>query len=156
MKAKHKPKNTFNMTAEEYITNRLDSQIDWYNTNSMKHRKKYYWLKATEITLAAVTPFLVAYSNKNEWIQLLAGLFAIVIGIVAGLLIAFKYHEKWVQYRTTCESLLHEKYLYLTQSGVYAQNPSFQLFVERVEYLTSKENSSWAMLVKQTVETKKS
>jgi hypothetical protein len=52
-------------------------------------------------------------------------------------------NEKWIEYRTTTETLKHEKYLYFTNSLPYANDDTFVLLVERVERLISKENSRW-------------
>jgi len=75
---------------------------------------------------------------------------------VSGILIAalkyysglHKYHENWIQYRTTCELLKHEKYLYLTRSGGYAGNKPFNQLVVRCESIISSENVDWAQLHK--------
>jgi len=85
---------------------------------------------------------------KDDFIlKIAAGVMSIVIGIIAGILIAFKFHEKWIQYRTTCENLKHEKYLFTTNAGIYSQEQNFSTFVERVEFIISKENSDWTQIV---------
>ena len=71
---------------------------------------------------------------------------SITIAILAGLLTAYKYHEKWIQYRSTSEKLKHEKILFVTNTGIYAEN-GFKLLVERVEFIISKENSDWTQIV---------
>jgi len=65
----------------------------------------------------------------------------------------YKYQENWVAYRSTCESLKHEKYLYNTKSTPYQGKDSFNLLVQRVEMLISQENSSWAEMLKNKAET---
>jgi hypothetical protein len=49
-----------------------------------------------------------------------------------------------VSYRSTCEWLEHEKYLYLAGAGPYADatNPA-RLLATRVEGLISQEHASW-------------
>jgi hypothetical protein len=136
------------MTKEEYLTERLEKQINWYNDNSTFNKKFYQLLKTLEIILAAITPFVVAFvDNDTNCLKIIAGLMSIVIGIVASILIAFKFQEKWIQYRTTCENLRHEKYLFITKSGIYTDNTNFNVFVERVEFIISKENSDWTQIV---------
>jgi hypothetical protein len=136
------------MTQEEYLTERLENQINWYNENSIFNKKCYQTLKTIEIILAAITPFVVAFvNNETNSLKIVAGLMSIVIGIIASFLIAFKFQDKWIQYRTTCENLRHEKYLYTTNSGIYTNNTNFNVFVERIEFLISKENSDWTQIV---------
>ena len=57
----------------------------------------------------------------------------------------FQHHSNWTQYRSTCEALRHEKYLWMAHAGPYArsQRPD-ALLAERVEGLVSQEQSAWA------------
>jgi len=136
------------MTKEEYLIERLENQINWYNDNSTFNKRCYQLLKTLEIILAAITPFVVAFvENDTNCLKIIAGLMSITIGIVASILIAFKFQDKWIQYRTTCENLRHEKYLFITKSGIYTENTNFNVFVERVEFIISKENSDWTQII---------
>ena len=47
-------------------------------------------------------------------------------------------------YRTICETLRHEKYLFLTKTRPYNSNDAFNKLVEKIEGLISKENSQWS------------
>ncbi len=135
------------MTPEEYFKDRLDDQINWYSNESKRNKLCYQVLKTAEIIFAAITPFIVALVNSDTTcLKYIAGGMSIIIAILAGLLTAFKFHEKWIQYRSTCEKLKHEKILYITNSGIYTSNRSFQLLVERVEFIISKENSDWTQI----------
>lgn len=135
------------MTQNEYLTERLEGQINWYNEKSTINKRWYQFLKTLEIVLASITPFLIALIKLGNSLLYFAGIVSIIAGIVAGVLIAFKFHEKWIKYRTICENLKHEKYMFITQAGIYSQETSFSIFVERVEYLISKENSEWTKIV---------
>jgi hypothetical protein len=56
----------------------------------------------------------------------------------------FQFHTNWVSYRGTCESLKHEKYLFLALAGPYATAASPQrMLAERVEGTVSVENAKW-------------
>ena len=136
------------MTQEEYLNERLEKQINWYSSKSKLNKQWYQMLKTSEIVLAAITPFIVALvSGDTDFLKYIAGAMSIIIGILAGLLTAFKFHEKWIQYRSTSENLKHEKYLFATSSSIYTTNSSFNVFVERVEFIISKENSDWTQIV---------
>lgn len=54
-----------------------------------------------------------------------------------------KFQENWIQYRAVAEALKHEKYLFLAQSAQYAPGDRFHTLVNRVEALTSQENTAW-------------
>ena len=136
------------MEKEEYLKDRVDNQILWYSDKSKLNKTWYQALKTSEIVLAAITPFIVALvNNDTDFLKYFAGAMSITIAILAGLLTAFKFHEKWIQYRSTCENLNHEKYLFETNSSIYATNSSFNVFVERIEFIISKENSDWTQIV---------
>jgi len=135
------------MTPEEYLKDRLENQINWYSNESKWNKQCYQVLKTAEIVFAAITPFIVALVNSdNTCLKYIAGGMSITIAVLAGLLTAFKYHEKWIQYRSTCEKLKHEKILFLTKTGIYAAN-NYNLLVERVEFIISKEISDWTQIV---------
>jgi len=64
--------------------------------------------------------------------------------VLAALQSLGKHHENWIEYRTTCESLTHEKYLFLTGTEPYDGEDPFHLFVTRIEGMISTENTSWS------------
>ena len=71
-----------------------------------------------------------------------------LIAIAAATGGLFKYHENWIQYRATSEALKHEKFLFLGGSAPYDGENAFQLLVQHVEGLISKENTNWTIAVK--------
>ncbi len=67
------------------------------------------------------------------------GMLGAGVVIVAAFITLGRYQENWVEYRTTCESLRHEKYRYLTRTGLYSGDNAFSVLVDGVESLISKE-----------------
>ena len=116
----------------------------------------YKRLRLAEIVAAALIPLLSGAGDKittyNTWI---IGVLGMLIAIVAAISSLSKFHENWIQYRTTAEQLKHEKYLFLTGVKPYNLEDKFPLLVERVEGLISKENSYWAQSVKQVAKSDK-
>lgn len=131
------------MIAEEYISTRLDDQISWYSTKSSHNQKRYKLLRVIEISSAALIPFIAGMGDRIDWGNLIVGILGMVVAITAGLIALHKNHELWIQYRTTCEQLKHEKYLYLTSYDPYNHEGAFKKLVSRVEGLISRENSAW-------------
>ena len=74
---------------------------------------------------------------------------------ISAILGLYKFQDNWTSYRTTCESLRHEKFLFLTKTNPYDDNNAFNLLVQRVEMLISQENSSWADIMKKTKDKEK-
>jgi len=68
----------------------------------------------------------------------------VLITVLEGMLHLNQYQQNWVTYRATCESLRHEKYLFLGQAPPYADSPNPRaLLAERVESLVSQEHAKW-------------
>lgn len=135
------------MNEEVYFQQRLDDQINWYSNKSSTNQKWYKRLKYLDNFLALIVVPLSYYSDSCWWFK--------YAGVAAGIVIAFsnflqsinKYHENWIQYRSTAEILKHERYLYLTRSGGYVNSPNaFNELVERCESIISSENIDWAQL----------
>lgn len=133
------------MSPSEYLEKRLNNQIDWYDQKSVNSQKYYKRLQATGIILAGLIPFLAGYAHKHWVIQALISLFGTIIVISSAFSKLGAYHEKWLEYRQTCEILRHEKYLFLTGAHPY-EDKSFHLLVQRVESIISAENVNWSQI----------
>jgi hypothetical protein len=72
------------------------------------------------------------------------GVLGVIIAIISGVLALYRFQENWTEFRTTAESLKHEKYLFLTGTEGYANENPFGLLLERVEALLSKEHTRWS------------
>jgi hypothetical protein len=139
------------MKEEEYLKNRLDDQIQWYSKKSQYNKKWFSYLRLLEICSAAMIPFLsgVMHADEMHYKWIIGGL-GVLIALAAAVIALFQYQENWVEFRTTAEQLKHERYLYVTNTTPYNNMESkFQLIVERVEALISKENSKWAAMARE-------
>ena len=132
------------MKEEEYLNNRLEDQINWYSQKSLYNQKWYKMLRLIEIVSAALIPFLSGMHSNLMYSNWLIGGLGVLIAVAAAAGALFKFHEQWIQYRTTSEQLKHEKYIYLTMTHPYDNDNRYHLLVERVENLISKENIFWS------------
>lgn len=132
------------MTPEEYLSQRVDDQIAWYNQKSAQNQRMYKRLRAYEILAAALIPFLTGYVHMLEGkVKFLVGALGVSVAFVSSVQALYKHQENWVQYRSTGEALKSEKHLYLTQAPPYDTPDAFTLFVQRAEGLLTKETSGW-------------
>ena len=136
------------MDENEYLENRLNDQINWYNSRSGDNQTYYKNLRILEIVCAATIPFMAGLGSVIQYNEFIVGFLGVVIAVCAGVTALNKYQENWIMYRTTAETLKHEKYLYLTKSAPYDGDLAFQYLVERVEGLISRENSQWSRVSK--------
>jgi len=132
------------MNEKEYIKQRLDDQIRWYGQKSRHNQHWHKRLRMTEVTAAAIIPFVAGLGEVVPYNSIIVGLLGVIIAACVGASVINKYQENWLTYRTIAETLKHEKYLYLTSSSPYTGDERFTQFVERIEALISKENSQWS------------
>ena len=135
------------MNAEEYIRDRVEDQITWYDTKSLKNQRLFKRLRLAEIAAAATIPLLSGFVDlERPAIPIAIGILGAIVAVIAGALGLYQFEQHWVEYRTTCESLKKERFLFLTGSEPFDQQPrdNYQLLVQRVEALVSKENTNWA------------
>ena len=140
------------MTEDEYMAERVDDQIDWYDRKSRNAQCWFKRLRGAEILAAALIPLIAGFAEDPFPVTLVVGILGALIVITSAAISLNQFQENWTEYRTTCESLKHEKFLYLTKTEPYHEEEPFRLFVQRVESLISKENSAWSQYTKTSIE----
>ena len=124
-----------------YAWERLEDQLGWYDRKSGHHKDSFQRLKVAQLVVAAAIP-VTAGTGASAWITGSLGAFIVVL---EGCQQLFQFQQNWVGYRATAESLKHEKYLYLSRAGPYADAPRPEaLLAERVEGLVSQEHAAWS------------
>jgi len=129
-------------TASGNVTlDRLEEQIQWYDRKSCSNQRAFNFLKIFTIVAAACVPALAGIS----WLHWLTAALGIFVVVTEGLQQLYQFQANWIAYRSTCEALKHEKYLYLAKAGVYAASDDPQaLLAERIESMVSQEHAKWA------------
>lgn len=119
---------------------RLEDQISWYDKKCINSQRWYKGLKYAEISCAAFIPLLADLYPR------ITGLLGASIIILETIQHINQFQHTWITYRSTCEYLKHEKYLYLAGSGPYDQlskEDSRRELAARVESLISTEHAKW-------------
>jgi hypothetical protein len=129
--------------SDDPILARLEDQIGWYDRKSQAAQRTFKRIKVIEILAAALIPFLTSF--KFLYGNLVIGGLGVLITILEGLLHLNQYQQNWTTYRSTCEQLKHEKFVYLALAGPYANTPNPRaLLADRVESTVSQEHAQWA------------
>lgn len=133
------------MDIKNYIDNRLNPQIEWYDKKSIRAQKIYKRLQVIEIIVASSIPILSGYAISNRCIALIIGICGSLIAVIESISKLNKYHENWIEYRSTCELLIYQKHLYLTESFPYNKEDETleNIFVKNIENIISSENNKW-------------
>ena len=131
---------------------RLEDQITWYDHKSTVHQRWYKTLKFIEIVSAALIPLSAGFG----WSAYVTGVLGVLVVILVSVQSLNQLHHNWITYRSTCEELKHEKYLWLAKAGDYSktEHPD-KLLAERVESLVSREHTKWVTGRKHTEHEKK-
>ena len=135
------------MNEEKYLADRLEEQINWYDHKSQFNQKWCKRLRMIEIICASLIPLLSGLSSSIAYSEWIIGILGVTIAIAAAAGSLYKFQENWIQYRTSAETLTHEKYLYITNSPPYSGKDKLEILVTRIESLISKENSNWSRYV---------
>lgn len=135
------------------IMARLEDQIDWYDRKSSANQRTFRRIKITEILAAALIPFVSVF--RMQFVSYATAGLGVLITVLEGMLHLNQYQQNWINYRSTCEELKHEKFVYLGNAGPYAnvKDPR-ALLAERVESLVSQEHAQWATVQQQNAKEK--
>jgi hypothetical protein len=93
-----------------------------------------------QLLMAAAIP-VVATLSLHAAITATLGTLIVVL---EGLQQLNQYQQNWGSYRSTCEALRHEKFLFLAEAGPYAGvEQRSRLLADRIEGLISQEHAKW-------------
>lgn len=138
---------TITSEREHPTLQRLEDQIAWYDRKSQTAQRRYKVLKLVQVSIAALIPLASALPippPEFKWVTAILGLIVLVIEALQQL---NQDQQNWIAYRSTCESLKHEKYLYLAGAGPYTnaedKEKRLVLLADRIEGLISQEHAKW-------------
>jgi lipopolysaccharide export LptBFGC system permease protein LptF len=88
---------------------RLEDQIKWYDRKSTLHRKYFNVLKVVAMVAAAAIPFMAAMPRGELLSRIIPAALGALVVVIEGVQQLFQFQTNWLLYRSTCESLKHEK-----------------------------------------------
>ncbi len=121
---------------------RLDDQIGWYDGKSQSAQRWFKVLKIAQLVIAGLIPLASVFPIPAP--EKVASVLGLLILIVEGVQQLNQYQANWISYRSTCEALRHEKFLFEAKAGPYSNSERpLELLAERVEGLISQEHAKW-------------
>ncbi len=121
---------------------RLDDQISWYDKKSRYAQYSFKALKTVQLVAAGIIPLIGVFGIPGS--EKVTAVLGLIILVVEGLQQLNQYQANWIGYRSTCEALRHEKYLFLALAGPYAKiDQPLALLADRIEGLISQEHAKW-------------
>ncbi len=128
------------MDADEPTLERLEDQIHWYGEKSAGNQRRFKALKGLQLLVAATIPVVATVGLHAAVSAALGG----AVVVLEGFLQVNQYQQNWIAYRSTCEALKHEKFLFLGRAGPYAgADDGRALLADRIEGLISQEHAKW-------------
>ncbi len=149
------PKPFASIPPEEYIAERLNDSIAWYDKSANKTKELYLRMRAATVIGGALVPVLV--NIDLPYLNILTTLISLVVVLLVSLESVYHYREQWTNYRSTEQLLRNEYFLYTTKGGIYASfdpEEAYKHFVDRVEEVISAENSATLRVLTSVSETK--
>lgn len=137
------------MKIEDYIEQRLDDQMNWFDRKSQVYQKQYKRLKLLQIALASLIPLMAGYMGEFEFLKYFIGAFGVIITLVEAVASMNNYQTNWLEYRVMAESLKRERFLFLTQCSPYDDIDADKKLILKVEALLAEENSQWVETMRQ-------
>ena len=135
------------MDFDQYLEERYRDQLRWYSRKATANKKWYHGYQVAISCLSAIVSFTVAlglYEGDGVRWYIVSLATSAVLAVLTGFQKLFRFHENWVEYRTTAESLKKEEYYYRFRCGEYSSAASAEeTFVERVESFISQQNTLW-------------
>jgi Protein of unknown function (DUF4231) len=132
------------------VWHRLNDQLEWYDRKSRHNQFWYKHIKQVQIVFAAFIP-IVSFLGF-PWVPFATAALGGTVAVLEGFLQLGQYNNLWTSYRSTAESLKHEKYIFLASSGPYRNLPTdeaLKRLAERVEEQVSAEHAKWVSDTKQ-------
>ena len=135
------------MNIQNYLNDRVENQIHYYESKSALNKQYYLFFKIAQLSAATLLPFFSVFLSDYSWMKYVIAFLGSVVTILEGVLATGKYHEKWIIYRSTGETLRQEKFLFMMQAGNYTGPDAVEQFVNKIEFSLGKENIGWQQLV---------
>lgn len=143
------------LTPEEYVAERLNPEMDYYNKSAGRSKQRYLQMRALTVVGGALVPVLV--NVDLPYIDILTTAISLVVVLFVSLETVYRYREQWTNYRTAEQNLRNEYFVFTARSGAYAglDEPSaFTLFVNRIEQAIQAENASTLRVMTTLTESK--
>lgn len=132
---------------KDYLKERYEPQVKWYDEKSISNKRINNLIQFPIIIIGVIVPVSAAVI-EDKWPTIIL---STIVAAGMAILKFGRFEEHWHNYRTTCESLRKEKHFYEAKIGEYqgCKDPE-QVFVERVENLTSQEHTKWVSTIKKS------
>ena len=141
------------MDIESYLTERVNDQIKYFDSNAIRNQKVYKRLKGTAIfcnifTILTIALTLIPYFKV--YMSIVALSLAMIVLATYQIEEFYNFGAKWEKFRLVAEQIKSEKYLFLNGVGTYSSGDADlkkSLFIEKIEGIIQGTDRSYFSLM---------
>ena len=141
------------MDIESYLTERVNDQIKYFDSNAIRNQKVYKRLKGTAIfcnifTILTIALTLIPYFKV--YMSIVALSLAMIVLATYQIEEFYNFGAKWEKFRLVAEQIKSEKYLFLNGVGTYSSGDADlkkSLFIEKIEDIIQGTDRSYFSLM---------
>ena len=130
----------------DYINERLNPQLVYYDTKSIKEQKLFHCWSIASIVCSALVPVATLVANWCPLVSILVALFGAGSTLSNSILLHYHFHERWIRFRSAHNELTAEREQFNARIGHYKyldDDDAAQMFAEECERIMAKENGAW-------------
>lgn len=142
------------MDIESYLTERVDDQIKYFDSNAIWNQRIYKTLKGAAICCNILTILTIALifivTPHFKVLSVVALSFSTVLLATYQIEEFYNFGAKWEKFRLVTEQIKSEKYMFLTNAGTYSSDDTDQkkrLFIEKIEGILRGTDISYFSLM---------
>jgi hypothetical protein len=151
------PRDLGSMTPKEYISERLNESIAWYDKNSSVLKSRFLNMRAITVISSALVPVLINLNievfDLNIDFKIITTILSLMVVILVSFESVYHYSAQWTNYRSTEQFLRKEYFRFTTREGEYAEaseEEAYRIFVQRVEGAIQAEVSTTLQVMNTT------
>lgn len=128
-------------SAETYLTERLDAQLQYFDKSAMRNQRRYRLLKRVAIgcnlgTTLTIALVFVVPAGPDFWLSILALVLSTFVLATYQVEEFENYGAKWEKFRLVAEQLKSERYMFVARAGKYGsmnEEQALDALVQSVE-----------------------
>jgi hypothetical protein len=132
---------------ESIVIGHLEESFDRFDRESEVNKRLYQYLKVLTLIAGGSVTVAAALSAPPLFTATIGALLVLIEGVQQ----LFRYHDRWLSFRTTAESLKREKFLYSVAAPPYGPQPDPALLAERIEAILATEVATFEAFEKPRV-----
>ena len=142
------------MDIETYLTERVDDQIKYFDSNAIRNQKAYKRLKGAAIVCNVLTTLTIAlaltFIPYLKFMGIAALIFSTIVLATYQIEEFYNFGAKWEKFRLVAERMKSEKCLFLNNAGMYSsvgEDEKKCAFVEKIEGIIHGTDMSYFSLM---------